>query len=502
MIARVFRAGTYTAKNLLAQYKDSVCKTKILYLAAVLALLPSSVHAACHAVTPSGSGSKSGADWNNAYAGIPGTLTRGDTYYFADGSYGSYTFSQAASGTSVIHFKKAQSYDFGRSSDGCSNDISTGWNTSTMGSGQAKFSGNGTIFLVNATFFDMNGNGTSTGPGCGGGGSSGNVSALPPTPTDCGFILDNTGDTATTALAFVPDPANSTFEYVEVREAGDNANDQFDIKGYGSNTTYTHLYMHNSGCVFMQSLGSNTTVNLSYFWGTETNGSNGSCHGQAEFAEGGQNNNVRSNNVYRDVIGTAIWTVAGPGSGTASNWVFYNNVIWYSSPLASWVSGAGSAAPSDGIVACINSGVSCSGFQLYQNSIVNVPSFGVPGINSENAGTYTVENNLWYQDSFGINLPSSGMTQDHNSFLNSTTSCPSGTANVCNNSSANPFTNWQGGNFTLASDGASWNNRISLGSPYNIDLVGDAFTTDRGTYQYVSESGGPQPPTNLLATVQ
>ena len=49
-----------------------------------------SASAACHTVTPSGSGSQTGADWNNAYAGLPGTLVRGDIYYLADGNYGNH----------------------------------------------------------------------------------------------------------------------------------------------------------------------------------------------------------------------------------------------------------------------------------------------------------------------------------------------------------------------------------------------------------------------------
>ena len=68
---------------------------------AIFSLLSLPMFAACHAVSASGAGSHTGADWNNSYAGIPGTLTRGDIYYLADGSYGSYSFSQATSGTTT-----------------------------------------------------------------------------------------------------------------------------------------------------------------------------------------------------------------------------------------------------------------------------------------------------------------------------------------------------------------------------------------------------------------
>ncbi len=429
-------------------------------------------------------------------------MVRGDVYYFADGSYGSYTFSQAASGTLTVEFRKAQSYDYGRTSDGCSNDISAGWNASTMGAGQANFTAS---FPIEATYFTLNGNGQQTTPGCGGGGSSGSVSANPPNITDCGFVIDNSSDGAGTDIYWGPDPAYTTLEYVEIREDGDNSNAQTNIHGYASNSTFTHLYMHNAGCVFIQSLHNNTTVSYSYFWGTETNGAGGGCHGQAEYAQGGDNNGIRHHNVYRDIIGTAIWTFAGNNSGTASGWIYYDNVVWYSNPTASWVSGAGFGPLSDGILACINSGTFCDNFLFYQNTIVYVTpnSFGGPsGFNDENGSTgYVIENNLWYQTGDGVGLPSG--TQDHNSFLVATTSCPSGTANVCNNSSPNPFTNYPAGNFTLASDGANWNNRVSLSSPYTVDAAGNTFTTDRGAYQY---GGGavvfPSAPPTVTSNVQ
>src|SRR4029077_9300381 len=111
--------------------------------------------AACHVVTPSGSGSKTGADWTHAYAGFPATLNRGDVYYLADGSYPAYTFNTAASGTTAVEIRKAQSYD---------NCTSTGWNTGTMGSSQAVMPS----LTVSGSYLIVNGNGTQTTPGCGG----------------------------------------------------------------------------------------------------------------------------------------------------------------------------------------------------------------------------------------------------------------------------------------------------------------------------------------------
>ena len=85
--------------------------------------------AANHYVRAGASGSANGADWTNAYTTLPSTLTRGDTYYVADGTYPGRTFNTATSGTSLITIKKATIADHG---------ISTGW-TDAYGDGQASF---------------------------------------------------------------------------------------------------------------------------------------------------------------------------------------------------------------------------------------------------------------------------------------------------------------------------------------------------------------------------
>ena len=69
--------------------------------------------AANHYVTSTGAGSKNGSDWANAYQGFPASLTRGDNYYIAAGTYGGYTFNTPNSDSSVITIKKATASDHG-----------------------------------------------------------------------------------------------------------------------------------------------------------------------------------------------------------------------------------------------------------------------------------------------------------------------------------------------------------------------------------------------------
>ena len=134
--------------------------------------------------------------------------------------------------------------------------------------------------------------------------------------------------------------------------------------------TFNHMYGHNAGCVYFQDGGDGRTVSFSYFWGTEVNGATGGCHGQYSFYSGSDSNSVEQRQcVPGDITGTAIWTFAN-SSTTHNNWAYYNNVIWDSSPRASW-------APylSDGILACINAGTNCTNFHLYQNTIVNMAQY-------------------------------------------------------------------------------------------------------------------------------
>jgi hypothetical protein len=93
---------------------------------AVLLLSAPHVYAASHAITPSGSGTKSGADWNNACAGFTGNcattgttgMVRGDIYYVAGGQYSvvggsNQIFDVADSASLTIEIRGATAADHG-----------------------------------------------------------------------------------------------------------------------------------------------------------------------------------------------------------------------------------------------------------------------------------------------------------------------------------------------------------------------------------------------------
>jgi hypothetical protein len=65
-------------------------------------------HGSCY-VEPEGSGAQTGVDWNNAYADLPASLTRGVTYFLAGSAtrYAKHVFNDADSGTTAITIYKA-----------------------------------------------------------------------------------------------------------------------------------------------------------------------------------------------------------------------------------------------------------------------------------------------------------------------------------------------------------------------------------------------------------
>lgn len=75
------------------------------------------------------SGGDDGTDWTNAYDDLPAVLTRGATYYIADGDYSTYDFNDTEVGSSLIFITKATAGTHG---------TETGWDAG-YGDGQGVF---------------------------------------------------------------------------------------------------------------------------------------------------------------------------------------------------------------------------------------------------------------------------------------------------------------------------------------------------------------------------
>jgi hypothetical protein len=458
----------------------------------------------CYAVTPSGAGNESGSSWSNAMAGLPGTMTRGAIYYLADGNYGNnFTWNTPDSGTETIEIRKAQSYDYGANGN-CASSIGAGWNTATMGSSQAvwNWGGPGPIGGISMDYLIINGNGAENGDlvGCGGVYASppATMTANPPVPSACGIKIDDSTCTATSnngcdngTGVIYGGGQNITWEYVEWKGQGLNSDGNNNSETYFwfanggnlANDQIVHSYLHNlSTTAFTDVSGGwqNGVFAYNYDWGNFDGSVN---HGEAIQLQGENGTTTPDaihNNIFRDqqTNGDVVATITN-----TQVYTFYDNVDFCSAGGTSTT-----CRHNDGVWGCF--GTATCEVTAYNNT------FAFPSAAGWNfyAGTITMENNLFYGCS-NVIMTGGTNTVNYNSYLNSNQSAV-GAKDVSSSSALDPFISST--NLGLASDNSLWNNRLSLPSPYNVDMVGNTFTTDRGAYQF--GQAVVQPPTSLQAT--
>lgn len=113
----------------------------IIHLCILLLCCLSSL-AASHYIVPGESGT--GSAWNDALGSLPVNLTRGDTYWLADGNYGTHEYLDNESGSTYIYITKATASNHG---------TETGWQAS-YGDGQANFTA---IQIISKGYYYFNG---------------------------------------------------------------------------------------------------------------------------------------------------------------------------------------------------------------------------------------------------------------------------------------------------------------------------------------------------------
>jgi len=464
--------------------------------------------ATCHAVGPSATGNGSGSDWNNRMGNLPATLVRSDTYYLADGTYGSYRFGTPNSGSTRIIIKKAQAYDFGRTSDSCSNDISAGWNAPSMGNGQATF----TSFdapVAGVGYLTLDGNGSSSGVGCGAN------PALKAAPSDCGIKLaspsGNDGPLDIGANGGGAVRSNGwTISFVEWQGAGDAATSTGEQNGLWCRggcdaLTIEKVYWHDSPCNFIKLPWANGAVIRDSYY--KQNYSSSSCHGQYYMSEVSTTNVSFYGNVFSDIQGTGVFSVWG---GAHTNYNIYNNVF---------LRPQGSTRPglSNGVIACIHAELrtSCNEWNVIGNSFVNLTQWNLV-YNEAVAATYAWKNNLFYGSSglgynlsvFANGIQGSGTNDNtQNTYLNSGSPAGGmGTITVASGA-ASPFVDWPNNNFNLVSSASPLRDGAVLSPPFNVDAAGVGRpgpdgVWNRGAYQFNSVTQRPQPPSGLVTNVR
>jgi hypothetical protein len=298
----------------------------------LIVLLSGISKADCHVVLPEGSGDLSGSDWNNALAGLPSSLVRGDIYYLAGGSYDRHTFNDPDNGDQLIEIRAATGGDH------CS---SIGWDSSTM-VGQATFtcSSNCTAILnFNTGFYIVDGQYCTP------------LAGAAVCTSGFGFKVDNSNGNAAVdiqgGLGYKGPPAfdhDITVKYVEVSGAhpvddSSTLDLGFDFEGGSYNLLFDHIYVHDDYVPFFLrgnhnlqegfGSGNNLTIQNSYWahnYNSPANHSEGcSC------SEGLTNFTIRNNYIV-DMIGTSYVATpsgAGYGNGNGNNgpWFIYGNVF-------------------------------------------------------------------------------------------------------------------------------------------------------------------------------
>lgn len=416
----------------------------------VLLLSLSFTHAVNHHVRAGATGTADGTDWTNAYTDLPATLTRGDTYYIADGSYVVYDFDDADSGTTLINILKAVETAHG---------TDTGWN-STYGDGQAIWPGD---MIIDVGYINFD--------GIVGSGISGHGFKIATVGGQKGFRLNTT--------FAIPFRVGSTIAHTEIAGSGldtEVANDGI-FCFLTSDLALQYLYIHDMGRTqIFTSFCDRITMEYSVL---ARNSNSPSQHSEGWAGQGGQGNIIRYNR-FEDIEGTGIIIILSRGANFrgADNWEIYGNVFWQTP--ATTRGGMG-----NGAIAVINF-EPANNWQIYNNTFVNIPSLSSRISFFESVGSgHLIHNNLWLDSATADH--NGNYTADFNYYIN-TASISETNGQV--DSSGDPFTDSANGDFTLS---ASTDAGLTLASPYNVDpnglVRGVDGVWDRGAYELFNPTG-------------
>jgi hypothetical protein len=397
-----------------------------------------------HYVREGATGTADGSDWTNAWTDLPASLTRGDTYYIADGSYAAYAFNDVESGALAITIKKATVADHG---------TETGW-SSSYGDGQAEF---GAISSITTSYWDIDG-------------QIGSLSFL---GSSYGFMIDaSSGAGFQRCLNIIPtvDKTTITIRHIYFKHRGDPG-----IGNKGWRSVYvvpsgacrvSNLYIQD--CLFydatVQILMRQTDDSVMERCVFDHNWSNTDNHGEQISAFYGNNRIVFRNNIVRDSCGTAAIAFSGDA------WKIYGNRFWDTASVED--GGVGG----DGIIGS-TSGESVTNLQVFNNTFSDLVGNNT-GILIDAIGNGHASNNIWF------NCPDcnlTNVTHDYNWFSGSGTHSE---AHI-QNGSGNPFVDESNDNYHLL---AATDSGEAIAAPDNIDPDGETRGSDgvwdRGAFEF------------------
>ncbi len=295
-----------------------------------------------------------GTDWTNAYAALPATLTRGATYYIADGTYSGYTFDDAESGTSLITIKKATQADHG---------TETGW-TPGYGDGVASWGPWG----ITTSYWHIDGQ-------VGGGPDS--------WATGHGFSVFS----STSKLVQIngTNLTDITLAHIEF-DSDRGATFIGGITGTNVGTSVNNLLIEYCavrevfGALIHTRAWSVVTVQYSYFFDNKNTAAD---HSEAVSTNGANDNWVIRWNLFDSIEGTAVF--AGINVSSHDNWQIYGNVFSRSRTVVNIIDDASNDS-------------SMSNSEFLNNTILDYPGVSQGGLRTNTGSGNISYNNIYYNN--------------------------------------------------------------------------------------------------------
>ena len=405
-------------------------------------MLSVSTQAADHCIRDGGSGD--GSAWNNAWDDLPATLTRGDTYYVADGTYSSYSFNDAESGSSVITIKKAIIADHG---------TETGWDNA-YGDGYA---------LIGPFYFTT---GYYTIDGQVGGG---------PTSWQSGHGFKITAN-YTNLIRFNAAVSDVSFSHIEMyyatSEVGDeDAADHIYSVYVVTNFTLAYCYLHDTSRTFLLTrYWQNILVEYNYF---ARNRSTAGKHSEG-WSDNGSDTVIIRFNVWEDIEGTGCVVML---YSDAYNWEIYGNIVyWTGNPNYGGFGGNG----------CFTTRTTEAygyDWKIYNNTVIDGKGINTFHVIWSGSGSL-IKNNLWYNSP--VTAGGTG-TIDYNWYILSGDN-DIGANDVSDLAGPDPFVDLANENFHLNAASFAGLDVTVAGKSFHLDIDGltrgDDGVWEIGAYEF------------------
>lgn len=448
---------------------------RLLAISAIFLFVTETVMAANYYVRAGASGAQNGSDWNNAYTSLPATLGRGDTYYMADGSYGSYTFDDADSGTNFIYIKKATTTDHG---------TDTGW-SSTYGDGTSVF----TNWYFDGNYYDIDG-------------QVGLWADFLPGYVAYGIKVSRTTTADNQNVVHIGGSGNPrrnlVFKHIEITQGNTPRTGTWHragngVYGYGGNWTFQYCWIHDVGAVGILGVGADDVVVDKSALGRNGQAQvamnfNPSEHAEVIMLHPDADRWTFQYSYFYDWRSTGLWVLYDLNDDI----IFHGNVVFQTGYYAV----PSEANDSDGILSGL-SGTN-TGTKLINNTFANI-TYGASIAQFGTFKDFKMENNLFYKvKRYGaptsIQLPGISVRQYNWYYGVGTITTETGEQN----GNGDPFVDSMNYDFRLS---APTNAGLIWSSPYNVTgddkIRGEDAVWDRGAYEYVLDIIRPNPPGNL-----